>query len=167
MNIFEFAKENEKNSENYYRELARSAQSTGLARICSMLADEETKHYQVIERMCENTDNVPITDVAVLKEAGEIFKSMKQSEDKQQFGDNELELYRHAAEIEQESERFYREKQKQSPLENEKKIFGRLADEEHKHFILVDNIAELLEKPETFLENAEMYRFDDYAGGVF
>ena len=147
--------------------MADEASHQGLKNICAMLADEEVKHLQVVENMEKHHKNTQITDVPVLHRAKEIFSTMKKAGDETVFGENELELYRKASRIEEESEKFYREKQKQSADKTEQKIFKLLADEEHKHFLLVDNIAELVEKPDNFLENAEMYRFDDYAGGVF
>jgi rubrerythrin len=47
----------------------------------------------------------------------------------------------------------------------QKDTFRKLADEEQKHYRLVDSICEFVARPQWFLENAEMYRFDDYAGG--
>jgi len=31
----------------------------------------------------------------------------------------------------------------------------------------MENIRSFVSRPETFLENAEMYHFNDYVGGVF
>jgi hypothetical protein len=53
MDIFQFAMEKEKYSEQYYRKLARRAAYPGLKNILTMLANEEAKHYHVVEQMRE------------------------------------------------------------------------------------------------------------------
>jgi rubrerythrin len=164
MNIFEFAMEKEKFSENYYRQLAGKTSHKGLKNICNMLADEESKHYKIVEQMSRNI----LADVAespVLHHAKEIFEKMRGSTEKFNFNISELELYQKARDIEEESRMFYLEKSDQAEDAGQRRIFQKLAEEEQKHFILLDKICDFVSRPQWFLENAEMYRFDDYADG--
>jgi rubrerythrin len=164
MDIFEFAKE--KFSEDYYRQLAAKAPDVGLSNIFNMLADEEVSHFKVIEQM-QKRQVVPVPDSPILTDAKKVFESMRGAAESFNFNIDKTELYRKAWQIEMESEKFYREKAEQADDEKLKKIFKKLADQEHKHYILLGNICSFVEKPQCFLENAEMYRFDDYAEGVF
>ena len=165
MNIFEFAMEQEKLSEDYYRQLAENTTNTGIKNICTMLAVEEVKHYKIVQGMQKQTTE-EITQMPVLQKAKQIFDSMRKSPDEQNPDISELELYQKARDIEQQSKQFYQEKAKEVEDLKQKEIFQKLADEEQKHYFLVNNICEFVAKPQWFLENAEMYRFDDYADGV-
>ncbi len=165
MNIFEFAKEKEKISERYYYELAEKTTHKGLKHICTMLAEEEEKHLKVIQEMQNKNVEIP-AESHILKNAKEVFESMRQSAEKFKFDISELEMYQKARDIEQESKEFYLEKAEEVEDKRQKEIFYKLANEEEKHYSIIDSICEFLDRPNWFLENAEMYRFDDYDGGV-
>lgn len=165
MNILEFAKEKEKFSEDYYRKLADKTSDKGLKNICLMLAEEEVKHYKIVQSM-QNENIIKLTDASVIKNAKKIFESMKDAAEKFNFDISELELYKKARDIEQQSRDFYLEKANETDIQNHKKIFTQLANEEKKHYFLLDKICTFIEKPKWFLENAEMNHFDDYVEGV-
>jgi rubrerythrin len=166
MDIFEFAMEKEKYSEQFYRDLAGKTTHQGFKNILTMLAGEEAKHYRTIQQM--RTENPQqITDTPVLARAREVFEKMRGSADKFTFPADEAELYRKACDIEDESRKFYLEKAEQTDNPAHKDVFQRLAAEENKHWIIVDRIRSFVARPQTFLENAEMYHFGDYVGGEF
>jgi rubrerythrin len=54
------------------------------------------------------------------------------------------------------------EKANEVTEEYQKEIFQRLADEEKKHYFLLENIIEFVSRPETWLENAEFYHLEEY-----
>lgn len=164
MDIFEFAIEKEKLSEDYYRQLAERTDNKGLESIFLMLAQEEQKHAQIVRDM-QQLPIETVTETPVLDDARKVFESMRQAADSFNFDIDEAKLYEKACKIETESEAYYREKAEQSENSKHRAIFLRLADEEHKHFRLLESICTFVSRPKWFLENAEMYRFDDYAGG--
>jgi rubrerythrin len=165
MNIFEFALEKEKFSEEYYRDLARRAGHPGLRNVLTMLADEEAKHYRTIERM---RTEIPeqVTDVPILDRAREVFEKMRVAPKKFDFQISEAELYRKACQIEEQSKKFYLERAEEAQDPEQKRIFRLLAREEDKHLYVMENLYSFVSRPESFLENAEMYHFDDYVEGV-
>ncbi|MCX5644154.1 MAG: ferritin family protein [Phycisphaerae bacterium] len=165
MGIFEFAMEKEKFSEEYYRDLANRTNHVGLKNILTMLADEEAKHYQAIERMKTETPK-QVTDVPVLQRAREVFEKMRGLPKKFNFRVSEAGLYRKACQIEEQSKKFYLEKAKEAQDPDQGRVLRLLAQEEDKHLLLMENIYSFVSKPESFLENAEMYHFDDYVEGV-
>jgi rubrerythrin len=165
MDIFQFAMEKEKLSEDYYRQLAEKTGNKGLKNICNMLADEESKHKRIVEQMSQNIP-AEVTQTTVLGDAKEIFEKMRQSAENFNFDISELELYQKARDIEKESRSFYLEKAEELKDSSQKEIFKKLADEEQKHFVLLEKICDFVARPQWFLENAEMYRFDDYVNGV-
>lgn len=165
MDIFEFAKQKEKFSEDYYRQLAGKTSNEGLRNIFNMLADEEAGHFNVVEQM-QKSESAPVSDSSILQDAKKVFDSMRDSAQRFNFNIGEVELYKKARQYEVESEKFYRQKAQEVENQNQKNIFNKLADMEHKHYILLENIYSFVEKPQYFLENAEMYRLDDYAEGT-
>jgi len=166
MNIFEFAMEKEKYSENYYHELAGKTSNKGLKNICNMLADEEVKHYKIVQQMRKKIPK-KITDTPVLKNAKKVFQKLRETTENFNFDISELQLYEKARDIEHESRQFYLEKTEEVDNTGQKEIFKKLADEEQKHFIILENICDFVAKPQYFLENAEFHHIDDYVEGVF
>jgi rubrerythrin len=165
MDIFQFAMQKEKYSEQYYRDLAGRTNYAGLRNILTMLADEEVEHFRVVEHMKAQTPpNVPKTPI--LAHAKEMFAKMRGSSKKFDFNISEADLYRKACDIEEESKRFYLERAEEVKDPAQKEIFRKLAAEEHKHWIIVDNIRSFVARPETFLENAEIFHYEDYVEGV-
>jgi rubrerythrin len=159
-NILEYAMQMEKDGEDYYRQLARQTSNKGLHTILTMLADEEVKHYNVIERMQIKEPNM--TETTILTDAKNIFVQTKESGESFDFDINEAELYKKARDIEKKSRDFYTEKADDVTEEYQKEIFLILADEENKHYLLLDNIIEFVSRPEQWLENAEFFHLEDY-----
>ena len=161
MNIFEFAIEKEQLSEQYYRQLAQQAPHKGLISILTMLADEEQGHVEVVSKMKEGA-SVEVADTILLTNAKTIFAKMRQSKEKFKFGDSQIDLYKKAQDIEKESRSFYRQKAKESENPGHKAIFNTLAEEENKHYFLLENIIEFVSRPQTWLENAEFHHLEKY-----
>ena len=160
MNIFEFAMEKEKYSEDYYRRLADKSNNKGLETVFNMLADEEAKHYKIVSDMKE--DIAPeLAETTVLSDAKDVFVKMRESAKSFNFNISQVGLYRKALKIEEQSRDFYLEKAEEVE-EVHKEIFLKLAEEEKKHFFLLENIIDFVSRPETWLENAEFYHLEQY-----
>ncbi|HEW78629.1 MAG TPA: rubrerythrin, partial [Phycisphaerales bacterium] len=71
-------------------------------------------------------------------------------------------LYKKAQDIEKKSRDFYLKKANEVEEKHQKELFLKLADEEKKHYLLLDNIIEFVSMPETWLENAEFFHFEEY-----
>jgi rubrerythrin len=167
MDIFQFAMDKEKDSEQFYRHLAQRTHSPGLRNILTMLAEEEVKHYHVVERMKTEKPREEVTETRVLAHGRATFEKMRSSMERFDFDVGEADLYRKACDIEEQSRQFYLEKAAEVQDPAQKRIFRKLADEEQKHWLLVEGIRSFVARPQTFLENAEFYHFDDYANGEF
>jgi len=161
MDIFIFAMEKEKNAELCYRQLADKTDVTGMKNICTMLADEEVKHYNLIARLKENQP-VEIDVTSLLVDAKDIFAKMQQATESFEFDRSQVQLYKKARQIEADSRDFYLEKAAGADSDELKKILLTLAEEEKKHYHLLDNIVEFVARPDAWLENAEFYHLEDY-----
>jgi rubrerythrin len=70
--------------------------------------------------------------------------------------------YEKARQVELDSEKFYREKADEVDRPYAKELLHRIADEEKKHAHLLENIIEFIAKPDTYLENAEFGKLDEF-----
>jgi rubrerythrin len=160
MNILEYAMQMEKDGEEYYRRLARQTDNKGLQTVLMMLADEEVKHFRTIERM--QTTEPHMAETTILTDARNIFVQIKESGESFDFDIKQTDLYKKAQDIEKESQDFYTEKANEVTKEYQRELFLKLADEEGKHYFLLDNIIEFVSKPEHWLENAEFFHLEEY-----
>ncbi len=159
-NIFEYAMQMEKDGEDYYRQLAQQAGNSGMKTILTMLADEEVKHYNALEK--SKTQKTQIAESEILTDAKNVFVQIKESGESFDFNINQEELYKKALDIEKKSRDFYTEKAGEVAEDYQKELFLKLADEEQKHYILLDNIIEFVSQPEQWLENAEFFHLEEY-----
>jgi rubrerythrin len=158
--IFEYAMQMEKDGEDYYRRATQQTGNKGMKTILTMLADEEVKHYNILEKI--KTQKTQIVESEILTDAKNVFVQIKESGDSFDFDINEVELYKKARDIEKKSRDFYAEKANEVTEKYQKKLFLKLADEEQKHYVLMDNIIEFVSQPEHWLENAEFFHMEDY-----
>jgi len=161
VDIFKFAMEKEKYSENLYRELVGQTENKGLVAIFTMLADEEAHHYSVVEQM-RNAIPESVSKTDVLADAGAVFDQMRRGTDSFDFDASQADVYRKAQEIEQQSRQFYLDKAEEVDDACQKGVFRKLADEESKHYLLLENIIALVSRPEYWLENAEFFNPEEY-----
>jgi len=157
MNIYEFAKKKEIQSETMYRELAKTAPNAGMKNIFTMLADGEKRHYQAIVKM-EKAENADLSECKILDDSEKFIAELRSKKEKFNLSGEQVEVYRKAQKGEEASEAFYREKARETKDESQRKLLLSLAEEEHDHFTLLDEIINLVGHPESTLENAEFNR---------
>ena len=159
MKIFEMAIELELNGEQFYRSLAEDAKSSGLKTIFNMLADDETKHKSVFEKM-QSEDHSEISDTLIIKEANTIFQQLN----KDHFTNEkkQLDVYKRALELEQKSIEYYEELIDLAEDEKAKSALVKIIAEEEKHSDLLEFLIEYVAKPDTWVEDAEFYLKEDY-----
>ncbi len=160
MDIFEFAMQMEKDGEDYYRHLVKQTENKGLKKIFTMLADDEVKHYETVKKM--RTESPRLAETQVLSDSNNIFAQLKASGEKFNFDSKQTKLYKKAQEIEKKSQDFYLAKAKEVEAAYQKEIFLKLADEEKKHYFLLENIIEFVSRPEDWVENAEFHHTEPY-----
>ncbi len=160
MDIFEFAMKFEKDGESYYREIAAKAGDKGLATIMNMLADEEEHHWQVLSEMKRRTPSLPKTDI--LKNVKNVFE--QNAGNKSYFNPDkaQVELYKHAQELEKQSEDFYRAKAAEVTEAAQKDILMRLAEEEHRHYFVLEHIIQFVSRPDNWLADREFTNLDKF-----
>ena len=160
MDIFEYAMQMEKDGETYYRQLIQMVANKGLKTILTMLADEEVKHYNAIDKI--RIGESQMTATTILTDAKNIFVQLKNAGTGFDVEKSQVDLYKKAQDIEEKSRDFYLEKANEVGQDYQKQLFLKLAEEEKKHYFLLDNIIEFVSRPEYWLENAEFYHLEEY-----
>lgn len=154
MDIFEFAMQKEKAAEEFYNGLAEQSHSEGLKNIYSRLAKAESNHYQVVNKM--RSDETMPTDTDILDDIGAVFNKMATQKDEMLNLDyDQVRAYEKAREIEKDSIDMYTEKAAEETDSRRAEILSRLAEEEKKHYAIVDQIVETVILPQQWVENGE------------
>jgi len=160
MNILQYAMQMEKDGEDFYHDLAANVENTGIRNILTMLADEEARHYQILADIEQGSAEVPETDL--LNHAKNVFEEMKDAGQTFHLDETQIDLYTEAQAIEQRSIDFYTEKAAVVGQDAQKQLLTRLAQEEKKHYFLLENIIDFVLRPTSWLENAEFCHLEQY-----
>lgn len=161
MTIFEFAMQMEKDGESYYREIVKKIENKGIKHILNMLADEEVKHYNLFFKL-QNNEIIQMSDTPILWNVKNIFLQMKEEKDTAGVDSSQISLYKKAQGIEKRSQDFYLEKANEVKDDSHKKVFRKIANEEQRHYDILENIINFVSQPDSWLENPEWYHLDEY-----
>jgi rubrerythrin len=164
MDIFAFAMKMEMDGRNFYLEHAAKASSPELKKILEELADDELKHYQIFKSLQEGlaVEYEEAGRTKILSSTKNVFEAMRAEKKEFSFSTDAQKTWEEAREIEKRSENFYREKAKEVTDEKQKHILERIADEEHKHWVTIEQVIKFLDRPQHWLENAEWSQLEDY-----
>ena len=157
MNIFEFAMKMEEDGRAYYLEHAEKAENPALKRVLNEMANDELKHYKIFKAM-RNQETAEYMDgnkTSIIDTVKTIFAELKEN-NKDYTSETEFrKVWEVALETEKKAESFYREKADEVEDENNKRILNKIADEEHNHWVAIENVIHFLDKPARWLEDAE------------
>ena len=166
MDVFEFAMQMEKDGQAYYENMAAQAENAVLKEILTNLAQDEVKHYNLFKKFRDG-DITAVADMEasgskVFQNAKNVFQNLKASGTPGGFSEDIVEAWKKAQEVEKKSEDFYREKVAEEANEGIKNTIIKIADEEHKHWTLIDNVINFLNRPRQWLEDAEWNNMESY-----
>ena len=161
MDPYDYAMQLEKDGEAYYREIAAKSRNTGLKRILTMLADAEVEHYRIFQRM-KAKETVERRDTTIIQGVKNIFARMRDEGESSGVDIAEIELYKKAQDYEKKTENFYRETADKVTVPGQKDIFLKIADEEVKHYYILQSIIDFVSRPDSWLLTAEWYHLEPY-----
>jgi rubrerythrin len=159
VDIFEFAMQMEQDGERFYRNMAQQTGDVGVKRILGMLADDEVKHYRIVKEM-RSSGTYKMRDTEILADARNVFAEMKPGDFSLQG--MQVEVYKEAQDIERKSEVFYTEKAEEVSEPAQRELFLKIANEERRHYYLLDHMIEFVSRPMTWLEDAEWNHLEEY-----
>jgi rubrerythrin len=101
-------------------------------------------------------------DSILLHEADALFDKLVQ--EKPRFSEDEEppEAYRYAMDVEADTSRLYRNAAEQEKNPAVKRVLTRIAREENKHFVLVENLYNFVNAPNEFLAWREFSNIDEF-----
>jgi rubrerythrin len=162
MNVFDFAIKMELDGKAFYENLAKGTNIAGLQTIFSRLAADEQKHYEIFLALKGQTQATAMEDTTVLEQAKNVFEQLLAQKETLGPVQGDLEAYRYAMRVEADSFRLYEEAAKNEKNADVKNLLLRIADEEHKHFSIVQNIHDFVNAPNQFLAWGEFSNLDEF-----
>jgi rubrerythrin len=162
MDIYEFAIEFEQENQKFYNEFAEKSSNTSLKNVFLNLAEEEKKHENIIRQMRDNKE-LDAVESDILPKAKQAFEEIsKDLPENEILPEEQVDVYKKAIALEEKSIEFYTEQAEKAEDPEIKEAFERLAEEEKKHERIMNNITEMVNRPNTWLEDAEWYHLEDY-----
>ncbi|HCX05060.1 MAG TPA: rubrerythrin [Clostridiales bacterium] len=164
MNIYDFAINFEIESRKLYEKFAEESGNENLRGVFQGLAEEEKRHENILRQLKEDKkiDEVDSDILSTAKKAFELIsKDLTDTKDNV-LPQQQVDIYKKAKEIEVDSYKFYTDKAEETEIPEVEKVFKRLAKEEKKHERIIENIIEMVNRPNTWLEDAEWNHMEDY-----
>ena len=164
MNVFEYAMKMETDGRQFYLDSAEKVESPALKKILLELANDEAKHYAIFKAMKdgETAEYKEAEQTTILKTVKNVFETLREEKKDLSFPDEAKKIWEEAQEVEKKAEEFYREKANEMTSEPQKHILNRIADEEHRHWVTMQNVIQFLDRPNHWLEDAEWSNLEDY-----
>ena len=162
MDMFEFSIQMEKDAEALYRKMADATPVEGIKKVLLMLAEDEVHHRIAIENLQKKLKVEPAEGVAL--EIKTVFDEMKQDKGLMDISVDAVQDYEKAVEIEKRGMEFYQEKFAEAEDPESKKLFEILMRQESYHHKTVENLLDVIRRPDWWVENAE---FNPQGSGAY
>jgi len=163
MNVFEYAMKMEEDGRAFYLANAEKTDTPALKKIWLELADDELKHYRLFRAMRDKqpAEYKEAEKTTVLATVKNVFEQLKTEDKDWSFEDSVRSLWVEARDIEKKAEEFYRSKVTEVEDGAQKTVLDRIADEEHRHWVTLDNVISFLDHPKQWLDDAEWNAIQD------
>lgn len=152
MNSIELAIKMELDGKKFYLQQADKAEDSGLKSIFHTLAEEESIHARILKSRAETLPYELVDTYAEIKnifvEIGNYTNIIKQLPDA-------VDVYNMALESEKKSLDLYREMLEEARDDKDRKIFKFLIEQESDHYKVIEQLVELVNRPNEWVESAE------------
>ncbi|MBU0985050.1 MAG: ferritin family protein [candidate division Zixibacteria bacterium] len=164
MNIFEYAMQMETDGRDFYLKHAETVGHPALKQILVQLADDELKHYNIFKAMKDGgtAEYKEAERTTILATVKNVFQELKDEGKEFSFAAEAKQIWIEAREVEKKAEEFYREKANEVEGDDQKHILNRIADEERRHWVTMENVIQFLDRPQHWLEDAEWNNLEAY-----
>jgi len=151
MDIYKFALKMEVDGKAFYEKMALETPHRGLKTVFSMLAADEQKHYDTIISIRAGGE-VIMPDTIILENTRNVFEGIQAEKILAEGMKKEHEAFQYAMKIEEDSVRLYKNMAREEKNAAIAALFQKIADEEKKHYNIVENLYDYSLRPEYFLE---------------
>ncbi len=168
MEILEFAMKMERDGKAFYEQAASKAGRPELKKIFTTLAEEELRHFKIFKNLKEgmHSEAKTIFDQRgqTISIAKNLFQQLTEEGKTTLYGDDVKAVWKEAREIEEKSEKMYREEADKETDATRKELWNKIADEEKNHIYLVDNMISFMNDPQGFAASADFKHFMSWEG---
>jgi rubrerythrin len=161
MDIFKFALDFEREHKNFYQKQARESENEYLKNIFDYLAEEERKHEKIVKQLSKEKKSEHI-ESDILPRAKEAFAKISATIANENIPVEQVDVYKKALEMETENREYYQARVEETELPFVRRAFASLAKEEKKHETIMRNLVEFVNRPNTWLDDAEWNHLEDY-----
>ncbi|MGM5484162.1 MAG: ferritin family protein [Nanobdellota archaeon] len=158
--VFEHAKQMELDGKQLYLNEIERTEDPGIRKILQMLADAEQNHYEIFDSL-QKQHKVDIKPTSMV-EIKNIFTDMKEKGEKLATSPDHAEFYEKVKDIEEKTEDEYRKEAKDTENLEVKEVLLKIADEEHRHYKLMESFIRMCRNADQWVENAEFNHLDEY-----
>ncbi|MFN2362748.1 MAG: ferritin family protein [Halarsenatibacteraceae bacterium] len=160
--IYEFALEFEKENRKFYEECASGTSDKTLKSVFKELASEEAKHEEIVQALADDR-NVESVQSNINMRAKEAFDEIADKfNESDLMPEGQVEIYKKAKELEIKSKNFYKDHAEETDNKTIERVFNELSNEEKKHEEILENIITMVNRPNTWLDDAEWYHLEEY-----
>ncbi len=152
MNGIELAIDMEMAGKRFYLEQAEKTVDGGLKSIFHTLAEEESIHARILKHKAET---LPYELVDTYSEIKNIFLEIGSYKDIIKQIPDAFDIYSMALENEKKSIDLYQQMLKETSDENDRKIFEFIIEQEKDHCKVMEQLVELVNRPNDWIESAE------------
>lgn len=149
MNIFDFAIKMEVDGDAFYQKLSEQSTDPHLKAIFLRLSQDEQKHRDVFLELKEAGKEILMASTTVLDDARTVFDSFASSW-RSFLPQTDLGAYKLALDMEAKSSRLYGEAAASEKEPATKKLLLKIADEEHKHYVVLENLYDFALAPHLY-----------------
>ncbi len=160
MKLLEKAIQLEVDAGHFYHQQAEKNQGTPIETAFNILASEELEHREILKKI--QAGSAPSIDENQVSESESFFGKLGDFKTAAGYPADQLEVYRAAMTMEQNSVELYREMEKEATESKELRILGFLVKQEQLHFRLLEALEKLLSRPAEWVEAAEFGHREEY-----
>lgn len=159
MDILDKAMKKEKNEESFYRGLSLECKMEELRIIFNLLANDEVKHYEILKNI-KKSNRFNFYETDILTQVKKIFSELKRKDFIFEPDTTLIEVYSKAQDKEMQNENFYSQEAGKIKEKELKAIFMELAEDERRHYFLLENIIEFVSGPQGWMMSNEFENLD-------
>ncbi|MGB2907966.1 MAG: hypothetical protein WBB73_12745 [Candidatus Aminicenantaceae bacterium] len=150
-----------KTIERYTMLADQCAGHEGIRSILNMLISDHKTHLSSLRSWQDEADFAR-AEPDVFPEIRQLFEDMKSAKNTFSCDINQLKLYQEARDLVLEKQNVYQKIQSRLPDQAGRDWLERLIKEEKKQVLVLNNIIQMVERPEQWLEDAEFSHLDEY-----
>lgn len=162
MDFFETAIDLEESMIRNYKDLAERCNThEGVRNMLLMLAADQEKHHEIFSGFKERKASM-VESAKVFKHARTLFEDMQDNRDTFSCDMDQLKMYEQARDLLVKKREFYTQALDRFTSSEDRSLLEKIIDEENRQTIVLENIIEMVNRPNSWIEDAEFNHLDEY-----